>query len=29
VLVVTHDPEVAQFAHRLVRLRDGRLEAGG
>jgi putative ABC transport system ATP-binding protein len=27
LLVVTHDPEVAAYAHRVVRLRDGRVEA--
>jgi putative ABC transport system ATP-binding protein len=26
LLVVTHDPEVAAFAHRIVKLRDGRVE---
>jgi ABC-type lipoprotein export system ATPase subunit len=26
LLVVTHDPEVAAFADRVVRLRDGRVE---
>jgi putative ABC transport system ATP-binding protein len=28
LLVVTHDPEVAAFADRIVRLRDGRLQEG-
>ena len=27
LLVVTHDPEVAAFADRIVRLRDGRVES--
>jgi ABC-type lipoprotein export system ATPase subunit len=27
LLVVTHDPEVAAFADRVVRLRDGRVES--
>jgi putative ABC transport system ATP-binding protein len=27
LLVVTHDPEVAAFAHRIVTLRDGRVES--
>jgi ABC-type lipoprotein export system ATPase subunit len=26
LLVVTHDPEVAAFADRIVKLRDGRVE---
>jgi putative ABC transport system ATP-binding protein len=26
VLVVTHEPEVARFARRVLRFRDGRLE---
>ena len=29
LLVVTHDPEVAAFADRIVRLRDGRVVEGG
>jgi putative ABC transport system ATP-binding protein len=29
LLVVTHDPEVAAFADRIVRLRDGRIQEGG
>jgi len=29
LLVVTHDPEVAAFADRIVRLRDGRVQEGG
>jgi len=29
ILVVSHDPEVAQYAHRVLRLRDGRIEDGG
>jgi putative ABC transport system ATP-binding protein len=28
IVLVTHDPEVARHAHRIVRLRSGRLEAG-
>ncbi len=26
ILVVSHDPEVAKYAHRVLRLRDGRIE---
>jgi putative ABC transport system ATP-binding protein len=29
LLVVTHDPEVAAFADRVVKLRDGRIQEGG
>jgi putative ABC transport system ATP-binding protein len=29
LLVVTHDPEAAAFADRIVRLRDGRIQEGG
>jgi putative ABC transport system ATP-binding protein len=29
LLVVTHDPEVAAFADRIIRLRDGRIQEGG
>jgi putative ABC transport system ATP-binding protein len=29
LMVVTHDPEVATFADRIVRLRDGRIQEGG
>jgi putative ABC transport system ATP-binding protein len=29
LLVVTHDPEIAAFADRVVKLRDGRIQEGG
>jgi putative ABC transport system ATP-binding protein len=29
VIVVTHDPEIARYAHRVVRLRDGRVQGMG
>ncbi len=29
MLLATHAPEIAAAAHRVVRMRDGRIEAGG